>query len=666
MQDSTRGTLAIACALVLTLSLVPAVFAGGGAHIWLNADPGERAKGGGWKAGGWVTYCDFGPDVVCEFELIVENRGNDDLTDLRIAMAIHQWTTSDDFVSIDIEGETSYLSDFGDTEYNPFDEGWGGHHHVYVGTEAIWDIYFYEPEVLPGETTVMLHTIVTLGSDPSDYFEIHFDAFDPVADYKTPNGHDLTFISSAMIPEEEEPPECYFEPYQDVHEPEGGAVTFDASGSSDPDGTIVEFQWDFDVDFDSSGDSIPDNDIDATGEIVSFVWYDNHDVIVKLTCVDDTGLYSVFFSDVIGIYNVDPSATIDQAYIEATLFLRVAGEKWHNVELTLYENYDRETGAYDDIVAYIEVERWPGDPMDNPSAGDQGATIRLGVSDDVTYTAVVTYDPYEDIGDAIMGDQPINGQLWGANPVWLILDLGDNESCKIHHTFNVQQSIVRDSEHFIHVEPWIVDFNIGASVGAPITFVGSATDPGSDDLTFTWDWGDGSPVTTTTFYYDPARIPPDDPYPSPYEPYYGGAMPPITVTDTQTHTYSTAGTYVVTLTVTDDDGGVTSTTMTITVGEGNICPKGGGGGGTNVNQEELALLQITAWEYNVGSGTVGPDDAVTFPDGTVMSASEALDHLMGLYNDGNCQTAAEIADHLNNEYGHSIGYWGLVPGNGRK
>ncbi|MEE8183331.1 MAG: PKD domain-containing protein, partial [Thermoplasmata archaeon] len=264
--------------------------------------------------------------------------------------------------------------------------------------------------------------------------------------------------------------------------------------------------------------------------------------------------------------------------------------------------------------------------------------------------------------DAIMGDQPINGQLWGANPVWIVLDFAEGGQCKIKHTFNVQQSIERDSEHFIHVEPWIVDINIGALVGAPLTFVGSATDPGSDDLTFTWNWGDGSNVTTTTYYYDPSRVPPNDPDPSPYEPYFGGTTPPLNVQDTQTHAYSSPGTYVVTLTVTDDDGGSATVTTTITVGEGDICPTGGGGGGRGANQGELALLQITAWEYNVGSGTVGSDDVVTFPDGTEMTASEALDYLMDLYDNGEYGVATEIADHLNNEYGHSIGYWGLVPG----
>lgn len=664
MLKRARKTFAVAVAVAMMASILPAVIAGGGgggrgAHIWLNADPGERSRLPGWPAGGYITYCDFSPNAVCTFDMIVENKGSADLTDLRIAIAIHKWTTSDDFVSIDIEGETSYLSDFGYTEYNPFDEGWGGKHHVYVGDEAMWDIYFYEPLVLHGKETVRLKTNVTLGGNPSDMFEIHFDAFDPVADYKTPDGHDLTFISKARLPEKEPPWACIQPEHQVVYE--GDLVTLNGSCSYDPDGFIVSYEWDLDIEYDSDGDGIYDNDVDATGPVVTFIWYDDDNVTVKLTVTDNDGLSSVAYGYV-DIMNVPPSPAIEGAYVEVQLTLRVAGEKWHNVELYLYKNYDRETGTYDEQVAYLEVERWPGNPMNNPSVGDQGISLRLDIG--TNYTAVVTYDPYADVDDAIKGDQPINGQLWGDNPVWIYLNYSDGSQCKLRHNFNVIQSLIRDREHFIFVEPWIVDIALGGFVGEPITFVGNATDPGSDDLTFTWDWGDGN-STVTTYYYDPLRVPPEDPYPSPYEPYLGGITPPLFVQDTQTHSYSSPGTYVVTLTVTDDDGGSSSVTRVVTITEGGVCgkkSKGGGAGGANM--DELALLQVTAWQYNIESGKVGENDPVTLPDGTQMKASEALSYLLDLLNNENYGTAIQVADYLNNEYGYTIGYWGLVPGNG--
>ena len=69
--------------------------------------------------------------------------------------------------------------------------------------------------------------------------------------------------------------------------------------------------------------------------------------------------------------------------------------------------------------------------------------------------------------------------------------------------------------------------------GMPITFTGSAVDPGSlDTLSFSWDFGDGSAPAS-------------------------GA--------TVTHTYAAAGSFVATLTVTDKDGAVDTDSAAVTV-----------------------------------------------------------------------------------------------------
>jgi hypothetical protein len=589
MEEKGQGNRAVVMilAVMMSLSYLPLVStAGSAAHIWLDCDPGERARGiGGWPAGGMICPADYTPDGVHNFTLIVENRGKVPLVDLRVVMAIHgpdpppPETTSDDFVSITIESSTHYLGDFGSTENNPFDEFFGGRHHVYVGTDAIWDVYHHAPGSVPAKSTLWLNVSVVFGPDPSDDFEIHFDAFDDITKAKTPNGHDVTMISGERIPQDKEPPIPCIVGGDEITVNEGDEVVFDGTCSSDPDGRIVSYEWDFDADVDTDGDGDPSNDVDATGPIVTFTWWDDYEVDVRLTVTDDDGLSSSAYQHV-NVLNVDPEVNFEGAFIRFELGLRVAGEKWHNVELLVVKNYDPVNETWDEEIGAIEVERWPGDPDLNPSSG-ASIPIAIDVSGQDVYTAIITYDPFEDQGDAIAGDQPVNGQLWGGNPVWLTATFPDGTTCKEHHTFNVQQSIKRDSDHWNHVEPWIVDLNVGAVAGIPIEFVATATEVGSDDLTFDWNWGDGN-MTSNTYLYDVVRgpdpaFPPGSPYEplgAPWDPWYTnitGQMPPLIVTDTTYHSFGAPGTYTITVTVTDDDGGSDSFTFDLDVGTGFIC-----------------------------------------------------------------------------------------------
>ena len=90
----------------------------------------------------------------------------------------------------------------------------------------------------------------------------------------------------------------------------------------------------------------------------------------------------------------------------------------------------------------------------------------------------------------------------------------------------------------------------------PITFNGSAVDVGSDDLTFSWDFGDGTVIAGGTDFNDGVG---PDPLPSP-----GGTFP-FAAADGIEHAYALPGDYVVTLTVTDDDGGFSQATSSIHV-----------------------------------------------------------------------------------------------------
>jgi PKD repeat protein len=85
---------------------------------------------------------------------------------------------------------------------------------------------------------------------------------------------------------------------------EGSPITFNGSGSFDPDGTIVLYEWDLD------GDGQYD---DATGVNPSYTWGDDYSGSIGLKVTDNAGLSSTAFTTVT-VLNVSPTveAGLDQ------------------------------------------------------------------------------------------------------------------------------------------------------------------------------------------------------------------------------------------------------------------------------------------------------------------------------------------------------------------
>lgn len=133
--------------------------------------------------------------------------------------------------------------------------------------------------------------------------------------------------------------------------------------------------------------------------------------------------------------------------------------------------------------------------------------------------------------------------------------------------------------------------------GEAAVFGAQATDPGSDDLIFTWDWGDGSPNNVSVYRNNGVSqdlpMSPDGIY-------------PFSAIDEVSHIYENMGPYVVTLKVVDDDGGETVLVSTINVVAPDLIPWDiQVNGNVYVAPVSIALgsdLVISAKARNLGTG----------------------------------------------------------------
>ena len=289
---------------------------------------------------------------------------------------------------------------------------------------------------------------------------------------------------------------------------EGSPLTF-AATATDPDNDPLTYRWDFDNDgtADTSWSSSP---------TAANTWSDDYTGEVRVE-VSDGNLTSNATATVT-ILNLPPRIDSITASVKATATLRIAGEKWHDVSAYLAD------GGNETLLANLVRE----------SGKPQETSFEISIDVTRSDSLRIAYSP---------DDDKVNGQPNGATPAWLTLTFDSGPPIEMHHTFNVR-----------HPETWNWTVCLNSMMaGRDIAFTATATDPGSDDLTFTWEWGDGTPATATTYFND--GIGPD-PYPSP-----GGTFP-FTATDSQVHQYSSAGGFDLRLTVRDDDCSATTISMT--------------------------------------------------------------------------------------------------------
>lgn len=166
--------------------------------------------------------------------------------------------------------------------------------------------------------------------------------------------------------------------------------------------------------------------------------------------------------------------------------------------------------------------------------------------------------------------------------------------------------------------------------GSPVDVAATLTDPGSDDETFTWTWGDGLADAAV----DRVNPPDDDPLPSP-------SIQPRDITTSADHTYDLSCLYWLDLDVVDDDDGAHADRAPVVVvgNEPDTWPRGwwyeeylhfgSGQPSTKVDDRTKACHLLVADHMSSVLGDVvalaTPEDAVAVLHPDVLSREAKLD-----------------------------------------
>ena len=218
------------------------------------------------------------------------------------------------------------------------------------------------------------------------------------------------------------------------------------------------------------GDLAPGGSGTITIEVVVNVGVPDRTLLrnnVTLEYADANGNYYRPLRDYADVVVTAPVMTLEKfagsanisAYVIVDFRLRVAGEKWHDVVLTLYDG--------NESTAVASVTRYPGSP------DDQSVTIydvKIDILGD--YSAIIEYTPLDDA---------INGQIWGADPAWLILTFEEGKSVRLKHTFNVRHNetwiwVIDDFRPYLKGAPIIYEATIPYTIVYENTGTGDATD----------------------------------------------------------------------------------------------------------------------------------------------------------------------------------------------
>jgi PKD repeat protein len=356
---------------------------------------------------------------------------------------------------------------------------------------------------------------------------------------------------------------------------EGDTILLDGSASSSPSGSIVKYEWDFEsdgtYDYQETTSSALDGTFDGKTE---HSYGDNGIYQVTLRVTDDNGL------------NATDTCTITVNNVAPTVYLTMPSSIDEGQAILFYANAS-DPGS-DDLKLSWNFEFGP-------------------IIDSTSYNDGISTDPYPSPG----GSYPFSiletvTHTYGDNHIYfLALKVTDDDGGET--TYNTTIDVD-------NLAPSITQIVIPSNIeeGTSTIYSAEASDPGSDDLTFTWSWGDGTSNSVAVKYNDGAG---PDPYPSP------GGTYPFLANDTPLHTYGDNGVFLLSLSILDDDGAMMTYSTNISVY--NVAPEidsvsiPGGDEGVSV-------------EYQASASDPGSDD-LTF---TWSWGDGSSDTMFTIYNNG--------------------------------
>jgi PKD repeat protein len=390
-------------------------------------------------------------------------------------------------------------------------------------------------------------------------------------------------------------------------------VTFDGSGSEDPDGTIEQYNWDF-------GDRTLGED--DGGAMPTHTYERSGNYTVTLTVTDNHGTTSAetFTTASIDSPNAPPVADANGPYA-GKVGVRVDFDgKGSEDPDGIIDRYDWDfgdgnssarknpnhaytgTGAYDVVLTVTDNDGSTaksatraiiGDGVNLPPTADPGGPYNGDEGATVAFDGSASTDPDDtiadyawDFGDANTGSGPKPSHTYAEAGMYLVTLTVTDAGGKS----DTQTTVAAIGMGNL---PLTADASglYGGAAGVPMPFDSrGSSDPDGTIVAWDWDFGDGNG--------DTGRFP--------------------------IYTYTSPGLYQVILTVTDNEGATDQSTATVIITSGNVPPVADAAGpytgvaGAPVSFDGSASTDpdgtITDYDWTFGDGLTGTGP---MPDGTI-------------------------------------------------